>query len=122
MPWRPMLPSLGLALTLLLGGCIVDPSYGRCTDNDECPGGQICELATGQCYLQCQKDADCYVNNLPVGKSCKANRCVFTLSDRVPAPNFCLKTANPKSSSYNKDTCLSSLKGKVVMIYFGQLG
>lgn len=113
----------GLILSLLLaGGCIVDSSYGQCAADGECPGGEICELTTGQCYLQCSGDADCFVNGQPAGKTCQSNRCVFSLSDRVPAPNFCLKVVNPKSTHYNKSLCLEQLKGKVVMMYFGLLG
>ncbi len=121
MPGRH-LPLLLIPCLLLAGGCLVDSTYGRCAADGDCPGGQICELATGSCYLQCEKDADCYVKGVPVGKSCKSNRCVFAISDRVPAPNFCLKAVNPRSAHYNKQVCLNALKGKVVMLYFGLLG
>lgn len=116
------LPLLLSCALLLAGGCIVDSSYGQCAGDSDCPGGEICKLSTGQCYLQCQSDSDCYVGGKPAGKTCQANRCVFSISDRVPAPAFCLKVANPKSAHYNKDLCLSQLKGKVVMLYFGLLG
>ena len=117
-----LIPVLLMATLTLAGGCIVDASYGKCAADGDCPGGEICELSTGQCYMQCKTDSDCFMAGVPTGKTCKDNRCVFSMSDRVPAPNFCLKVVNPRSAYYGKDLCLNQLKGKVVMMYFGLLG
>jgi len=104
-----------LAVTMLWSaGCLV---HGLCHTDEDCVGNETCDNS-GECRVQCTGDTDCYVNGQPVGKECFHFRCQWRLDERVTAPDFCLDVVNPKSSHYNKNLCLSALKGKVVLIYF----
>ena len=108
--------------TLWLPGCLVD---SQCQADYDCRGGERCEKAAGQsqghCAVECTTDADCWVNGGYIGKDCVENRCQFRFDQRVAAPNFCLKVLNPRSSYYGQNFCLSSQRGKVVLLYFAWL-
>jgi hypothetical protein len=107
-----------LGLVLLEGGCLVD---SQCRASYDCPSGETCQLSTGKCYVECNEDKDCTVGGLSVGKTCTQNQCRFLFDERVPAPGFCLEDINPKTSTHGTSLCLSALKNKVVLLFFGLL-
>lgn len=112
---------LGLALSAL---CVLGPAClveSQCQTDLDCDGDQTCDRLSGACRVECRKEADCYFQGMPIGKECVSHRCVFRYDERVKAPEFCLKDVNPKSGHYNKSVCLTALKGKVVLIFFGLL-
>ena len=114
--WSLTTLTVALAACLLVGGCMVDST---CHSNYDCSSDETCNLATGQCFVQCTTDQHCHVKGAYVGKDCIENRCQFTFDERMPAPNFCLNVVNPKSAHYPKKLCLQQLQGKVVFIFFG---
>ncbi len=107
-----------VCLSLAGGGCIVD---GQCQADYDCRGSERCNHATGHCEIECTTTVDCFVNGGDIGKECINSRCEFSYDKRVPAPNFCLKVLNPRSSYYGQNFCLSSQRGKVVLLYFAWL-
>ncbi len=104
------------AAGLLATGCMVE---SLCHSNHDCSADETCNLASGECYVQCTGDKDCHVAGKYVGKDCVSNRCQFRFDERMPAPNFCLNVVNPKSEHHGKKLCLEQLKGKVVYLFFG---
>ena len=110
--------ALLVGLTLAEGGCLV---HSRCQTDDDCNGDESCDRQDGECRVECVTDRDCWVGEVYVGKECFHHRCQFRLDERVKAPDFCLAVVNPKSSYYNKQLCLSQLKGKVVLTFYGLL-
>lgn len=116
-PW--IIIAVAAAAGLATTGCLVD---SRCAGDHECSVGETCNMMSGECYVQCRADQDCYVGGAYAGKKCINNRCDFRYDERGPAPNFCLDVVNPKSSLYNSSVCLSKLRGKVVYLFFGLLG
>ena len=103
-------------LALCATGCLVD---SRCQTDDDCTGHETCDRLAGACRVECTKDSDCTVNGMNLGKECLGFRCQFRYEERVKAPGFCLEVVNPKSGREGQGLCLSSLSGKVVLIYFG---
>jgi Cys-rich repeat protein len=99
-------------------GCLVE---SQCRADYDCPSGQSCNSRSGACYLECSEERDCYVNGASVGKSCSQNKCRYLFDERVAAPDFCLADVNPKSTTHGSSVCLSALKGKVVLLFFGLL-
>ncbi len=111
-----LLLSLGLAsLGALLGGCIVE---SQCHADYDCATDERCS-ARGACYVECRQDSDCWPNKVYDGKHCVAHRCEFSFDERIAAPSFCLEVANPASGLAGQELCLSSTRGKVVLLYFG---
>ena len=123
---------LGLATALAaLGGCIVN---SQCQHDYDCSGGERCCTTTigcstagtsaaslrGQCFVECTRHQDCWPGGVTDnGKQCVGNRCEFRFDERVAALNFCLPVVNPASGKSGQQLCLSELKGKVVLLYFG---
>jgi peroxiredoxin len=118
--WWAVAAGCCVALALSLVGCLVD-SGTYCRSHAQCPGNESCDPLTSRCRVECETDEDCKVNGMYVGKECASNRCEFRYDERVSAPNFCSDVANAKSSYHGQQLCLADLKGKVVLIYFGQL-
>jgi hypothetical protein len=116
--WSALAGALAGLLSLLTAGCLVQ---SRCEDDWDCDALQTCNKAQGTCGFQCANDQDCLQNGVYIGKECVDRQCIFKFDERVAAPNFCLRVANPKSSHYDQDLCLKQLKGKVVLLYFGWL-
>lgn len=111
---RLVAPALAALLITTSGGCIVE---SQCLEDLDCPASERCRLQTGQCYLECTSDSECWAQ----GKECIDNRCIFRFDERPAAPPVCLDVVNPKSSYFGKKLCVSQLGGKVVMIYFALL-
>lgn len=114
--WSLAALAAAASVSLLVAGCMVE---SLCHSNYDCSSDETCNLASGECYVQCTTDKHCHVNGAYVGKDCVDNRCQFRFDERMPAPNFCLNVVNPKSAYYGKQLCLSQLKGQVVFIFFG---
>ena len=108
-----------LVATALSGGCLVQ---SQCQTHADCVGDESCDSVTHQCRVECETDAECWVERTP-GMVCVAHRCDFPhgVGERVKAPEFCLDVVNPKSSYYGQELCLQDLQGKVVMIFFALL-
>ena len=105
---------------------LVAPSFacfvqGKCHSDEDCVGHETCDPLSGSCRLQCERDADCFVNGQFMGKECFDHRCQWRLDERVRAPGFCLEVVNPASSRHGEELCLSDLRGKAVLIYFAYL-
>lgn len=115
-----VLPAAAAALLALgASGCLVD---SRCRADHECSTGEVCNLGTGACYVECRADSDCTLGGLDVGRSCLGGKCQFRFDERVAAPDFCLKVHNPASTHAGSMRCLSQEKGNVVLLFFALLG
>ncbi len=70
-----------LRVLILTGGLLLPagcPSeHQLCGSDEDCVGGQICDVATGRCVYECLSTADC-----GHGFSCEQFRCVFHCSDQ----------------------------------------
>ena len=55
------------AAGLLATGCMVE---SLCHSNHDCSADETCNLASGECYVQCTGDKDCHVAGKYVGKDC----------------------------------------------------
>jgi len=133
--------NLCVALVAVVGsalgtGCI----KSGCYQNKDCPDGQVCDWATGRCFLpECDSTRLC-----PAGKYCKENTCIqgcladtecpegFVCYDArcVPfssecncksAPEFCLSDLNPGSSTSGQTLCLSSFESTGAVFFFGSV-
>jgi hypothetical protein len=112
------------ALAAACSGCIVS---SQCQHDFDCTGSERCcttarcsTLASqGQCFVECTRHQDCWTGGVDNGKQCVENRCEFRFDQRVAALSFCLPVINPASGKSGQQLCLSELKGKVVMLYFG---
>lgn len=117
-----MLAALALGLGLA-SGCLV---RSQCSADYDCASDERCNLTLGSngygdCFVECRADKDCYVGGGYIGKHCIQNRCEFRFDERVQAPAFCMQAVNPKSTSFEKDWCLASAKGRVTLLYFAWL-
>ncbi|TNF37759.1 MAG: hypothetical protein EP329_02330 [Deltaproteobacteria bacterium] len=111
----------------------------RCTQNRECPVGQICELATGACQVpECTRDAECgegqvcndyqcvagcrSVTDCPADYACLEKRCVPVGTDcGCPlAPSFCVTDLNPRSATVGEVVC--SADQPTTLFLFGNVG
>ena len=54
---------------LAVPGCVVEEV---CFGDEDCPGSRVCDLASGQCSVECLTDEDC-----GFGFSCEGFACVF---------------------------------------------
>ncbi|MBW1879623.1 MAG: SUMF1/EgtB/PvdO family nonheme iron enzyme [Deltaproteobacteria bacterium] len=63
---------VGLVVALpRMTGCLVKE---YCFDNQDCPGNELCDPATGTCHLECVSDDECG----GIGFTCEENVCEFT--------------------------------------------
>ena len=105
-----------LVLVLAAGGCMVN---SQCHVDYDCNSPQRCNAQSGQCFTECTRALDCWTGGVDNGKQCVLNRCQFRFDERVAALDFCQEIVNPASGKAGQQLCLSSLKGKVVLLYFG---
>lgn len=133
--------ALGMGVVALVMG-FAGPSCidARCTQDRECPIGQLCELATGvcetpectrneecgdgqvcntahHCVAGCRGDEDC-----PAEHACVSQRCVPTGSscECALAPTFCAQDLNPRSATSGQLVCSGDLPATVFV--FGNVG
>ena len=114
---RPLL-TVAAATALVLGGagCLVD---SQCHADYDCNLPERCNGRTGQCFVECVRDTDCWTGGSDNGKQCVKSHCEFRFDERVAALPFCLPIVNPASGRAGQQLCLGDLKGKVVLLYFG---
>ena len=114
-----------VALAAACSGCIVNSQCQHdydCASSERCcttPLGCSTLAGQGQCFVECTRHQDCWNGGVDNGKQCVANRCEFRFDQRVAALGFCLPVVNPASGKSGQQLCLSELKGKVVLLYFG---
>lgn len=63
-------PAFVVVGAALAAACVVRE---YCAEDRDCPGGGVCDAATGTCGVECEEDADCG----GVGFSCTDHRCLF---------------------------------------------
>jgi len=49
----------------------------RCEENRDCPDEQLCDVTTGECFYECEVDADCGEENF----HCRNHRCYLTCEE-----------------------------------------
>jgi hypothetical protein len=112
-------------LAAACSGCMVN---SQCQHDYDCASAERCctaasgcstQASQGQCFVECTRHQDCWPNGNDNGKQCVANHCEFRFDERVAAINFCLPVVNPASGMAGQQLCLSDLKGKVVLLFWG---
>lgn len=114
--------------------CLVD---SMCISDSDCSGDEQCDLATGDCFLECTVGGP---ESCPLERPfCleEEHRCVeCVLSDDCDdaeecidssclpgqAPPFALIDQNPASPTFGEVVALDDFQGSIILIYFAGLG
>jgi hypothetical protein len=126
------------AALLAQSGCI----NSRCIRNSDCPAGQICVGATGQCQPpECLSDTACGPGRICESFFCVAgcrsdddcapdercddyDRCrqIGTECDCLLGPAFCLEDLNPRSAGFGRQACVADDDEAGTAVFFGSVG
>ncbi|MFH1529611.1 MAG: hypothetical protein ABIK09_02630 [Pseudomonadota bacterium] len=133
--------TLALLFTVLCSdGCI----RSRCYRDRDCPGGQVCNSATGVCVVpDCIGDDACLAGQIcqanvcvpgclgdedcGTAKVCVAGHCVLETSSGsgcicIAAPLFCAQDIHPGSTTFQSEICMGDTSQTAKLLFFGNTG